>query len=190
MSAFVEGWGLYSECLGIEIGFYTDPYSNFGRLTYAMWRACRLVVDTGIHAMGWTRQQAIDYLASNTALSHHECTTEVDRYISWPGPGARLQDRRAEDPRAARARREGARPSFDVAPSTTRCSRNGSVPLTCSSADRRVHQGRIGTLTRASLGRCLVAAGIRATRLRGRAAFVLRGVIGWCTNTHLFARPA
>ncbi len=85
VEAFGEGWGLYSERLGLEMGFYTDPYSNFGRLTYEMWRACRLVVDTGIHVKGWTRQQAIDYLASNTALSLHECTTETDRYISWPG---------------------------------------------------------------------------------------------------------
>ena len=85
ISAFGEGWGLYSEFLGIEAGFYTDPYSNFGRLTYEMWRACRLVVDTGIHAKGWTRQQAIDYLASRTALPLHEVETEVDRYISWPG---------------------------------------------------------------------------------------------------------
>lgn len=85
IDAFGEGWGLYSERLGLEMGLYTDPYSNFGRLTYEMWRACRLVVDTGIHAQGWTRQQAIDYLASHTALSMHECTTEIDRYISWPG---------------------------------------------------------------------------------------------------------
>ena len=85
ISAFGEGWGLYSEWLGIEAGFYTDPYSDFGRLTYEMWRACRLVVDTGIHSMGWTRQQAIDYMATRTALPLHEVTTEVDRYISWPG---------------------------------------------------------------------------------------------------------
>ena len=84
-SAFGEGWGLYSERLGIEAGFYTDPYSNFGRLTYEMWRACRLVVDTGMHAKGWTRQQAMDYLASRTALSLHEVRTETDRYIAWPG---------------------------------------------------------------------------------------------------------
>jgi uncharacterized protein (DUF885 family) len=84
-SAFGEGWGLYSEWLGLEAGIYTDPYSNFGRLTYEMWRACRLVVDTGVHAQGWTRQQALDYLASHTALPLHEVETEVDRYISWPG---------------------------------------------------------------------------------------------------------
>ena len=85
VTAFGEGWGLYSEWLGIEMGLYDTPYDHFGRLTYEMWRACRLVVDTGIHAMGWERQRAIDYLAGNTALSLHECTTEVDRYISWPG---------------------------------------------------------------------------------------------------------
>lgn len=84
LSAFGEGWGLYSEFLGLEAGFYQDPYSNFGRLTYEMWRACRLVVDTGIHAKRWTRQQAVDYMAANTALSLHEIGTEVDRYISWP----------------------------------------------------------------------------------------------------------
>ena len=85
IGAFVEGWALYAERLGLEAGFYEDPYSDFGRLTYEMWRACRLVVDTGLHAKGWTRQQAIDYLAANTALSLHEVTTETDRYISWPG---------------------------------------------------------------------------------------------------------
>jgi uncharacterized protein (DUF885 family) len=85
VDSFGEGWGLYSERLGLEAGFYRDPYSNFGRLTYEMWRACRLVVDTGLHAKGWTRQQAFDFLASKTALSLHEVTTETDRYISWPG---------------------------------------------------------------------------------------------------------
>lgn len=83
--AFGEGWGLYSEKLGIEMGIYKTPYENFGRLTYEMWRACRLVIDTGIHAKGWTRKQAQDYLASNTALSLLNVRTEVDRYISWPG---------------------------------------------------------------------------------------------------------
>lgn len=85
ISAFGEGWGLYSEYLGLEAGFYQDPYSNFGRLTYEMWRAARLVVDTGMHAKGWSRQQAIDFMAGNTALSMHNVTTEIDRYINWPG---------------------------------------------------------------------------------------------------------
>lgn len=84
-TAFVEGWALYSERLGLEVGFYKDPYSDFGRLTYEMWRACRLVVDTGMHTKGWSRQQAIDYMVDNTSLSVHNITTEVDRYITWPG---------------------------------------------------------------------------------------------------------
>jgi len=85
ISAYGEGWGLYSEYLGNEMGIYKTPYDRFGYLTYQMWRACRLVVDTGIHHMGWTRQQAIDYLTDNTALSAREIANEVDRYISWPG---------------------------------------------------------------------------------------------------------
>ncbi len=83
-AAYGEGWGLYSERLGKEIGFYQDPYSDFGRLTYEAWRACRLVVDTGMHAKGWSRQQAIDYLAENTALSMADVIGQIDRYISWP----------------------------------------------------------------------------------------------------------
>ena len=85
LSAFGEGWGLYSEYLADEMNIYTTPYEKFGQLTYEMWRACRLVVDTGVHAKGWTRQQMIDYMSKNTALSIHEVTTETDRYISWPG---------------------------------------------------------------------------------------------------------
>jgi uncharacterized protein (DUF885 family) len=83
--AFGEGWGLYAEKLGEELGVYHTPYQRFGRLTYEMWRACRLVVDTGMHSQGWSRQQALDFLAANTALSTHEIRTEVDRYIAWPG---------------------------------------------------------------------------------------------------------
>jgi uncharacterized protein (DUF885 family) len=85
VDAFGEGWALYTEWLGREMGVYEGPYEEFGRLVYEMWRACRLVVDTGLHAFDWDRARAIDYLASNTALSLHECTTEVDRYIAWPG---------------------------------------------------------------------------------------------------------
>ncbi len=83
--AFGEGWGLYAEKLGVEMGVYTTPYEHFGRLSYEMWRACRLVIDTGLHASGWSREQAIEYLATNTALSEHNVRTEVDRYIAWPG---------------------------------------------------------------------------------------------------------
>lgn len=84
ISAYGEGWALYAEYLGNEMGIYKTPYQRFGFLTYQMWRACRLVVDTGIHHLGWTRQQSIDYLTENTALSDREIANEVDRYISWP----------------------------------------------------------------------------------------------------------
>lgn len=84
-SAFGEGWGLYSEKLGVEMGVYQTPYEHFGRLSYEMWRACRLVVDTGLHSQGWTRQQAMDYFFTNTSLSEGNIRAEVDRYISWPG---------------------------------------------------------------------------------------------------------
>jgi uncharacterized protein (DUF885 family) len=84
-AAFGEGWGLYSESLGKEAGFYSDPYSDFGRLTYEMWRANRLVVDTGIHAFGWSRSRAIDYMLASSALTRPEVSSEVDRYITWPG---------------------------------------------------------------------------------------------------------
>ncbi|NIJ91336.1 uncharacterized protein (DUF885 family) [Xanthomonas campestris] len=85
ISAYGEGWALYTEKLGQEMGIYETPYEEFGRLTYEMWRACRLVIDTGVHHDGWSRAQALAYLRDRTALSEHEVTTEVDRYISWPG---------------------------------------------------------------------------------------------------------
>ncbi|MDC1391953.1 DUF885 domain-containing protein [Flavobacteriaceae bacterium] len=85
LSAYGEGWGLYSEYLADEMGIYSTPYEHFGKLTYEMWRACRLVVDTGIHAFGWTREEAVNFMSKNTALSIHEINTEIDRYISWPG---------------------------------------------------------------------------------------------------------
>jgi uncharacterized protein (DUF885 family) len=84
-TAFVEGWGLYSESLGPELGLYKEPYSKFGQLTYEIWRAIRLVIDTGIHAFGWSRQQAIDYFKANSAKTENDITVEVDRYIVWPG---------------------------------------------------------------------------------------------------------
>jgi uncharacterized protein (DUF885 family) len=84
-SGYTEGWGLYTEWLGTVMGIYETPYEDFGRLTYEMWRACRLVIDTGIHQFGWTREQAMDYLRTRAPLSEHEITTEVERYIAWPG---------------------------------------------------------------------------------------------------------
>jgi len=85
LSAYGEGWGLYTEFLADEMGIYTTPYEQFGKFTYEMWRACRLVIDTGIHAKGWSREEAVDFMSKNTALSLHEVNTEIDRYISWPG---------------------------------------------------------------------------------------------------------
>ena len=129
MEAFGEGWGLYAERLGLEAGFYADPYANFGRLTYEMWRACRLVVDTGLHAKGWSRAQAIEFMAERTALSRHEITTEVDRYISWPGQALaykmgelKIRELRA---RAEKALGEG----FDVRAFHDAVLENGAVPL-------------------------------------------------------------
>ena len=84
-TAYIEGWALYAESLGTDMGFYTDPYSKFGQLTYEMWRACRLVVDTGMHQFGWSRQRAIDFMKENTAKTENDITVEIDRYIVWPG---------------------------------------------------------------------------------------------------------
>ncbi|MEE2775947.1 MAG: DUF885 domain-containing protein [Acidobacteriota bacterium] len=129
LSAFGEGWGLYSEWLGLEAGFYQDPYSNFGRLTYEMWRACRLVVDTGVHSKGWTRQQVIDYMASNTALSLHEVTTETDRYIAWPAQALAYKMGQLEILRLRRLAEERLGQAFDVRRFHDTVLVNGSVPL-------------------------------------------------------------
>jgi uncharacterized protein (DUF885 family) len=129
VTAFGEGWALYAERLGLETGFYQDPYSNFGRLTYEMWRACRLVVDTGIHYFGWTRQQAIDFMADNSALTLHNITTEVDRYISWPGQalGYKIGELKI---RELRARAEGQLgDSFDIREFHDVVLGSGCVPL-------------------------------------------------------------
>ncbi len=129
ISAYGEGWGLYSEWLGVEAGFYTDPYDDFGRLTYEMWRACRLVVDTGIHAMGWTRQQSIDYLASHTALPLHECETETDRYISWPGQALSYKLGEIQIKSLRRKAEQALGAKFDVRAFHDVVLGSGSVPL-------------------------------------------------------------
>ena len=101
-TAFVEGWALYAETLGYEMGLYKDPMQHWGTLDDEMLRAMRLVVDTGIHAKGWTREQAIDYMLANSGMGRTDATAEVERYIANPGAGAGLQDRRADHPAAAR----------------------------------------------------------------------------------------
>lgn len=129
ISAYGEGWALYAEELGNEMGIYRTPYERFGQLSYAAWRACRLVVDTGIHTQGWTRQQAVDYMLANTALSQHEVETEVDRYISWPGQALsymigmiRIRELRREAETALGAR-------FDLRAFHDTVLELGSVPL-------------------------------------------------------------
>jgi uncharacterized protein (DUF885 family) len=129
LSAFGEGWGLYSEWLGLEAGFYTDPYSDFGRLTYEMWRACRLVVDTGLHALGWTRDQAMDFLASNTALSLHEVETETDRYISWPAQALAYKLGELEIKELRREAEAALGERFDIREFHDAVLGSGSVPL-------------------------------------------------------------
>jgi uncharacterized protein (DUF885 family) len=129
ISAFGEGWGLYAEFLGVEAGFYQDPYSDFGRLTYEMWRACRLVVDTGIHVKGWSRQKSIDYLAGNTALSLHNVTTEIDRYISWPGQALSYKMGELTIKRLRGDAEKALGDNFDLREFHDEILKNGSMPL-------------------------------------------------------------
>ena len=129
ISAFGEGWGLYSEYLGLEAGFYQDPYSNFGRLTYEMWRAARLVDDTGMHAKGWSRQQAIDFMAGNTALSMHNVTTEIDRYISWPGQALSYKIGELTIKRLRAKAEKALGKNFDIRKFHDAILENGSIPM-------------------------------------------------------------
>jgi len=128
-TAFVEGWGLYAERLGLETGFYQDPYSDFGRLTYEMWRACRLVVDTGMHYLGWTRQQAIDFMAANSASTIHNITTEVDRYIAWPGQALayKMGELKIRELRSKAEKELGL--NFDIRLFHDAVLENGAIPL-------------------------------------------------------------
>jgi len=137
-SGYGEGWGLYTEWLGTIMGIYETPYEDFGRLTYEMWRACRLVIDTGIHQFGWTRQQAIDYLKSNAALSEHEITTEIDRYIAWPGQALAYKLGEMQIRRHRREAEAALGPAFDQRTFHDAILALGSVPLPV--LERRMQQ--------------------------------------------------
>ncbi len=128
-TAFTEGWGLYSERLGIEMGLYDTPAKDMGRLSYEMWRACRLVVDTGIHAKGWTKQQAIAFMTENSALSAANIEAEVNRYISWPGQALayKLGELKIRELRAMATKELG--PKFDLSAFHDAVLGQGSVPL-------------------------------------------------------------
>jgi uncharacterized protein (DUF885 family) len=128
-SAYGEGWGLYTEWLGTVMGIYETPYEDFGRLTYEVWRAARLVIDTGIHAFGWSREQAMDYLRARAALSEHEITTEIERYIAWPGQALAYKVGEIQIRRHRREAEEKLGPKFDQRRFHDVILGLGSVPL-------------------------------------------------------------
>jgi uncharacterized protein (DUF885 family) len=129
VNAFGEGWGLYSEFLGYEMGFYKDPYSRFGQLTYDMWRACRLVIDVGLHYKGWTREQAVEYLASRTALSLHEVNTEILRYMAWPGQALAYKTGELQIKKLRKRAEEALGEKFDVRAFHDKILSEGTVTL-------------------------------------------------------------
>jgi len=141
-TAYVEGWALYAERLGEPMGFYKDPYSKFGQLTYEMWRAVRLVVDTGLHTMGWTRQQAIDFFLRNTAKTQQDISVEVDRYIVWPGQalGYKMGEIKLRELRTMAEAQLG--PAFDIRAFHDEILASGAVPLDVVEARVKAWVGR------------------------------------------------
>lgn len=141
-TAYVEGWGLYSEALGEEMGFYRDPYSKFGQLTYDIWRAIRLVLDTGIHTMGWSRQKAIDYFKANSAKTENDITVEVDRYIVWPGQALayKIGELKIRELRKHAEQELGDR--FNIRDFHDRLLENGALPLPILEQHIRSHVAR------------------------------------------------
>jgi uncharacterized protein (DUF885 family) len=136
-TAFVEGWGLYAESLGDEMGFYESPYSKFGKLTYEIWRAIRLVVDTGIHSLGWSREQAIDFFKQNAPKAEHDIVVEVDRYIVWPGQALayKIGELKIQELRAYAKRKLGS--AFDIRAFHDQVLIRGAMPLAV--LEQRVH---------------------------------------------------
>lgn len=128
-TAFIEGWALYAERLGLEVGFYEDPYDDFGRLTYEIWRACRLVVDTGIHYLGWTREQAIRFMEENSGLSKHNIRSEVDRYIAWPGQALAYKTGELKIRELRQRAETRLKDRFDIREFHDIILRNGAIPL-------------------------------------------------------------
>lgn len=128
-TAYGEGWGLYSESLGEEMGFYKDPYAKFGQLSYEMWRAIRLVVDVGMHAKGWSKQQAIDFFTANVGKAEHDINVEVDRYISWPGQALayKIGELKIKELRAYATKELGEK--FNVRDFHDQILGNGALPL-------------------------------------------------------------
>jgi len=129
VTAFVEGWGLYSERLAEEMGLYSNDTDRLGMLSYDAWRACRLVVDTGMHAMGWTRQQAIDYMIENTALAENNIVNEVDRYLTWPGQALAYKCGQLEILKLRDEARQRLGDRFDIKQFHNVVLRNGAVAL-------------------------------------------------------------
>jgi uncharacterized protein (DUF885 family) len=129
-TAFVEGWALYAESLGPDLGLYSDPYSRFGQLTYEMWRAIRLVLDTGIHSMGWSRERAIRYFLDNAGKTEHDVVVEVDRYIVWPGQALayKVGQLKIREIRSRAEARLGSR--FDIRRFHDALLARGALPLT------------------------------------------------------------